>query len=304
MDTIKTKKISWIDIKNPSKKDLNYLKKNFDFHPITLKELLSPTIRPKVEHYDSYLYMVIHFPVYNSEKQTTESVETDFLITKNTLITVHYEELPPMKKFWSKCYIDKEIREHNFGETTAFLLYNILQALYNFSLRQLDHISKKVNQIENQMFKEKGSEAIVEKISFARREVLDFRKTIKPQKTIIDSLKIRGIEFFGKKMKPYFMDIIGDYVRVWNLLESHKETIQALRETNDSLVSNRTNKIMKALTVFAVIVFPLTLLATIFGMNASNLPIIGHRYDFWIIFGFGLLATLAMLVFFKWKKWI
>ncbi len=304
MNITKTKKINWIDIKNPSKKDLDYLKKNFDFHPVTLKELLSPTLRPKVEHYDHYLYMVIHFPIYNSGKQTTESVETDFLITKDTLVTVHYEELPPMKKIWGECHVDETSREHNFGETTAFLLYNILQTLYNFSLRQLDHISKKINQIENQMFKEKGSEIIVEKISFARRDVLDFRKTIKPQKTIINSLKIRGVEFFGKKMRPYFMDIIGDYMRVWNLLESHKETIQALRETNDSLVSNRTNKIMKALTVFAVIVFPLTLLATIFGMNAKNSPIIGHRYDFWIIFGFGLLATFAMLIFFKRKKWI
>ncbi len=304
MNIIKAKKISWIDMKNPSKKDLDYLKKNFDFHPITLKELLSPTLRPKVEHYDHYLYMVIHFPVYNSKKQTAESVETDFLITKNTLITVHYEELPPMKKFWGKCYIDKEIRKYNFGETTAFLLYNILQALYDFSLRQLDHISKKINLIEDRMFEEKGSETIVEKISFARRDILDFRKTIKPQKTIIDSLKIRGIEFFGKKMKPYFMDIIGDYMRVWNLLESHKETIQALRETNDSLVSNRTNRIMRILTVFAVIVFPLSLLAALFGMNTKYLPFVGHEYDFWIIFSFMLLMTLAMLVFFKRKKWI
>ena len=304
MNILKAKKISWIDMKNPSKKDLDYLKKNFDFHPITLKELLSPTLRPKVEHYDHYLYMVIHFPVYNSKKQTTESVEMDFLITENTLITVHYEELPPMKQFWGKCHVDEETREHGFGETTAFLLYNILQTLYEFSLRQLDHISKKINQIEDIMFKEKGSEMIVEKISLARRDILDFRKTIKPQKAILDSLKIRGVEFFGQKIKPYLMDIIGDYMRVWNLLENHRETSKALRETNDSLVSNRTNRIIRLLTIFSVVVFPLTLLASIFGMNTRYLPFVGHEYDFWIIFGFMLLAMLAVLLFFKQRKWI
>jgi len=303
MNIIKTKKVSWIDIKNPSKKDLNYLKKNFKFHPVTLGELLTPTLRPKVEHYDHYLYMVVHFPAYNTRKKTTESVEIDFLITSNVLITVHYEEFSPLKEFWGKSQLDKAFREHNFRETTALLLYSILENLYNFSLRQLDHISKKINQIEEKMFKEKGSEDMVERISLARRDILDFRKTIKPQKAILDSLKIRGVVFFGKKMKPYFMDIIGDYMRVWSLLENHKETIEALRETNDSLVSNRTNRIIRLLTIFSVIVFPLTLLASIFGMNTRFLPLVGHKYDFWIIAGFMLLAMLAMLLFFKRKKW-
>lgn len=302
MNTIKTKQINWIDMKNPSKKDLDYLKKNFNLHPVTLGELLSPTLRPKVEHYDHYLYMVVHFPFYNSKKQTTESIEIDFLITQNTLITVRYEELPPFKEFWGRCQIDKMARERTFGETTAFLLYCILENLYSFSLRQLDHISKKINQIEDQMFKVRGSEEIVEKISFTRRDVLDFRKTIKPQKTILDSLKIRGVEFFGKSMKPYFMDIIGDYMRVCSLLENHKETIEALRETNDSLVSNKTNRIIRLLTIFSVIVFPLTLVASIFGMNTRYLPIVGHEYDFWMIFGFMALATFGMLIFFKWRK--
>lgn len=304
MNIIKTKQLSWIDIKNPSKKDLDYLKNNFNFHPVTLGELLTPTLRPKVEHYDHYLYMVIHIPLYSSKKQTTESVEIDFLITQNALITVRYEEIPPFKEFWGKCQIDKMARERNFSETTAYLLYCILEDMYSFSLRQLDHVNKKINKIEDEMFKQRGSENIVEKISFTRRDILDFRKTIKPQRTILDSLKVRGVEFFGKKMKPYFMDIIGDYMRVWNLLENHKETIEALRETNDSLVSNRTNRIMRVLTIFAVIVFPLTLLAAIFGMNTQYLPFVGHKYDFWVIFGLMLVATLFMLFLFKWKKWI
>lgn len=304
MNTIKTKNIIWLDLKNPSKKDLAYLKKNFKLHPVTVQELLTPTIRPKVEHYDNYLYMVVHFPIYKSKKQSTEAIEIDFIILKNTLITVHYEELPPMKNFWAKCQLDADAKKYNFGKTTAFLLYCILEALYEFSLRQLDHINKKINQIEEKMFRERGSEAIVEKISLARRDILDFRKTIKPQKTILDSLKIRGVYFFGRDIRPYFMDIIGDYMRVWISLENHKETIEALRETNDSLVSNRTNRIMRILTVFAVIVFPLTLLAAIFGMNTKYLPIVGHEYDFWIISGFMILATFLMLGIFKWKKWL
>lgn len=304
MNTIKTENLVWIDIKNPGKKDIDYLKENFSFHPVTLGELLTPTLRSKVEHYDHYLYMVAHFPIYNPKKGINESIEIDFLITYNTFITIRYEELAPLKEFLNKCRIDKIFRERNFGETTIFLLCSILSCLYNFSLRQIDHITQKINQIEEKMFEEKGGEEMVERISLARRDILDFRKTIKPQTTILDSLKIRGVEFFGKKIEPYLVDIIGDYMRVWSLLENHKETIEALKETNDSLLSNRTNQIMRVLTVFAVIVFPLTLLAAIFGMNTQYLPIVGHRYDFWIIFGLMLLSTFIMLLFFKRKKWI
>ncbi len=285
MNIIKHKKNIWIDIKNPDKKDLGYLKKKFKFHPITMDELLTPTIRPRVEHYDHYLYMVIHFPLYDVKRKTNRSVEIDFLITPNALITVHYEDFLPLRQLLARCQIDKLSRERNLGENPALLLYCILEKLYNFSLRQLDHISKKVNQIEEKTFKEGGSEEVVKIISWVRRDILDFRKTIKPQKTVLDSLKIRGIKFFGKDMRPYFMDIIGDYMRVWNMLENLKETIEALRETNDSLVSNRTNRIIRILTIFSVIVFPLTLLASMFGMNTQYLPFVGHKYDFWMIFG-------------------
>ncbi len=304
MNIIKHKKNIWIDVKNPSKKDLDYLKKKFKFHPVTLDELLTPTIRPRVEHYDHYLFMVIHFPFYDSQKKTNKSIEVDFLITPNALITVHYEDLLPLKQFLAKCQTDRTSRERALSETPALLLHCILEKLYNFSLRQLDHISKKVNQIEDKTFKEGGSEKVVKIISWVRRDIFDFRKTIKPQKTVLESLKIRGLKFFGKDMRPYFMDIIGDYIRVWNILENHKETIEALRETNDSLVSNRTNRIMRILTIFSVIVFPLTLLASIFGMNTQFLPLVGHEYDFWMIFGIMLVATAGMLVFFKKQKWL
>jgi len=117
-------------------------------------------------------------------------------------------------------------------------------------------------------------------------------------------LKERGKEFFGKINEPYFTDIIGDHIRVWNLLENNKETIESLQQANDSLLSHRTNRIMKIITLFAVIVFPLTLIAAIFGMNTNHLPIVGMRYDFWIILGLMILGMTFMIILFKVKKWL
>lgn len=304
MNTIKTKQVKWLNIKNPSKRDLAHLKRIYKLHPITLQELLSPSLRPKVEEYDDYLYMVLHFPVYNNKKKITSSVETNFVILKDTIITVHYETLTPLKELWTKAQLGLKFRKDNFGQTAAYLLYSILKTSYNFSLKQLDYINKKINQIENKMFDEKGSEEMVVKVSLAKRNVIDFRKVIKPQEAILESLKSKGVNFFNATMAPYFTDILSDFLRVRNSLEGQEEVLESLSQTNDSLVNNRTNKIIRLLTVFSVIVFPLTLLASIFGMNTKYLPLVGYSYDFWVIFGIMILATIFMLLVFKSKKWI
>lgn len=305
MEKIQIQNLNWIDIVDPDKKDIKYLEETFNFHPIVLKELLSPTLRPKVEHYDGYLFMVLHFPIYNPKEKTTKSMEIDFLIVKDTLISIRYGKIEPLQEFWKKCQTDKQYLY--FQNSPALLLHRMLQELNNFSLRQIDHITKKINDIEDKIFKVKKTKEetrLAEKILIIRRDILDFRRTIKPQAAILKSLKSRGVEFFGRKMEPYFTDIIGDYLRVWDLLENHKETIESLQEANDSWLSNRTNLVMKILTMFAVIVFPLTLLAGIWGMNTKYLPIVGARHDFWIVLGIMLVGTVFMLAVFKAKKWL
>jgi magnesium transporter len=305
MDKVKIQNLTWIDIIDPDKKDLKFLEETFNFHPIVLKELTSPALRPKVEDYDGYIFMILHFPIYSPDEKTTQSVELDFLITHDTLITIRYGKLQPLQDLWKKCQKDEEVPV--LRGSSALLLHCILQELNNFSLRQIDHITKKIDDVEKKIFKIKSTKEeteIVEKITLIRRDILDFRRTIKPQAAILKSLKTRGIEFFGKKLMPYFIDIMGDYSGIWDLLENHKETIESLQEANDSLLSNRTNLVMKVLTMFAVIVFPLTLLAAIFGMNTQYLPIVGMKHDFWIVLIIMTIGTVIMLLLFKKKKWL
>ena len=130
METIKIKNLTWVDIVDPKKEDIEYLKQNFDFHPVVLNELTIPTLRPKVENYDHYLYMVLHFPIYHPKEKTSKSMEIDFLITSTTLITVRYGKIQPLSEFWKKCEA-KDIDPH-FGETTASLLYCMIGELNNF----------------------------------------------------------------------------------------------------------------------------------------------------------------------------
>lgn len=304
MEKVKIKNLTWIDIIDPDKKDLKYLGGTFNFHPIVLRELLSPTLRPKVEHYDGYLFMVLHFPIYNPKEKETKSMELDFLMTKDTLITIRYGKIQALQELRKKCRSDEKIINK---DSVAIFLHCMLEELNSFSLRQLDHITKKIDAIQKKIFKSrtpKQENEMVEKISLIRMDILNFRRTIKPQSAILKSLKSRGTDFFGRSMQPYFIDIIGDYLRVWDLLENHKETIESLQGTNDSLLTNKANRVMGVLTMFAVVVFPLTLIAAIFGMNTKILPLVGIAHDFWIILSIMLIGTATMLVLFKIKKWL
>jgi len=304
MQKIQIKNLTWIDITDPSHSDIDYLR-SLDFHPVVLNELKYPTLRPKVEQYDNYLYMVLHFPIYHPKEKTSKSMEVDFLITKYALITVRYGKIQPLQEFWKKC--ENGNTEPDFYNSSASLLYYMIQELNKFSFRQMDHITEKVEKLEKEIFgtrRPQNEEKLVQDISVVRRDVLDFRRTIKPQDTILNSLRIRGVEFFGRITEPYFNDIIGDHMRVWEQLDSHKETIESLQQANDSMVSNRTNRIMKIITLFAVIVFPLTLLAALFGMNTHFMPIVGMKHDFWIILGIMVVGTILMLILFKKKRWL
>jgi magnesium transporter len=303
MQIIKHNNLIWVDINNPDKKDIDYLKENFLFNSFTLNELQMPTVRPKVEEYDKYLFMVLHFPIFIKRQKRTFSREIDILITDNAVVTIHYEGVEPLQMLIDKCSLKGVEKEKIMGRTAGYLMYQIIEELFDFSFREIDHIQKKIDEIEGKMFRN-AEQKIIEDISIVRRDIANFIRTVKPQDTILKSLAARGPVFFGDQMKPYFTDMIGDYTRVINALENHKEIIEALQDTNESLLTTRTNEIMKVLTLFAVIVFPLTLVAAIFGMNTETLPIVGLKNDFWFVMGIMVIATLIMFGYFKIKKWL
>ena len=304
MQKIQIKNLTWVDIVDPKKEDIKYLE-SLNFHPVVLRELQAPTLRPKVEEYDNYLYMVLHFPIYHPKEKTSKSMEIDFLITKYSLITVRYGKIQPLQEFWNKCQVGDEASLFNYS--AASMLYCMLQELDKFSLRQIDHVTKKIDLLEEKIFKEhdpKHEEKLVEEISIIRRDILDFRRILKPQESILNSLRTRGTNFFGQLTLPYFNDIIGDHLRVWELLDNHKETIESLQEANDSLLSNRANKIIKILTIFTAVMLPLTLIANLFSMHTDYLPKLGIEYDFWLVVGVMAILTIIMVVVFRKKRWL
>jgi len=290
---IKGEKVSWINIQRPTNKDINFLKKRFKIHPLVLDELINPSYRAKVENYKNYIFMILYYPIYDKEKRITSPRELNIIATKNTLITSHYQSILPLKALFKSCKAYDEAKKSYMAEGPGPLLYYVLSGFWKSCFSKLEGINKRISKIEREIFSGKEKEMVLE-ISM-----------IKPQNEVLDSLLKEGTDFFGQHLSPYFSDILGIYDQVLNTLENHKETILALEDTNQSLLSSRINEIMKILTIFSVILLPLTLISSIWGMNfVESLPLKDSPIGFWVISTIMLVITGGMILYFRKKKWL
>jgi len=300
---VKGPKVTWVDIQNPTEEDVEFLRETYSFHPLILKEIVPPSWRAKVEVFPSYLFLVLHYPAYNKNNKKTRPRELDIIVTKDTIITSHYSSILPIKALLDRCNLYEESKKAYMGQGAGYLLYYILDRFWKDCLIKLSRIDTKLTSIEEQIFDKREAE-MVQEISLARTDILDFARIITPQQDILQSLHDVAPGFFGAELKPYFSNVTGNYTRCRNELETQKEVIQALEETNNSLLNKKINEIIKVLTIFSVIVFPLTLFAGIFGMNTKYLPIVGSPNDFWIISAIMLSGILLMILFFKKRGWL
>jgi len=290
--------LRWINITKQGKPEIEWLRKNFKFDELALKDCFPPNQRPKVNEYENYIFMILQFPVYNNKTGETESSEIEFFISENYLITVHINTIAPISKLF-----DEKIKANSIGE----LLYIMMSELLHYCFPMLNHISQDIDAIESHIFKI-GYNNIntIKEILRIKRNIVDFRKVMQAHKSIIKKLIRTSNKFLTtQKVEAYYGNLVNHTKDIWEFLENYKDTIDAMHETYESLSSNRLNQIIKTLTIFSVIVFPLTLLAAIFGMNTMNsMPFVKSPYDFWYIVGIMLVGVLCMIFYFRHKKWI
>ena len=304
MITINHNNIKLTVIKKPKEKDLKFIKENRGFHPLVTSELTHPTYYPTIENYAGHSLLIVRFPQFNSPKSEISPSEVDFILTKDELILFQYNDFEELDILAKELAAEEPLRNEYFQHDSAFLLYKILNNLLRSLYPQLDHIIKKVEQIEFAIFN-REQESLVPEISLFRREAIDFKRIIAPNNEIFKELvENPPKDLLSENILPYFQELRTINSRLTALIESQTETLLVLHETNQSILSNKISSIMKVLTMFSVIVFPLTLFASIWGMNVENMPLIGHPRDFWILLAMMGLGTLTMLAVFKVKKWI
>lgn len=278
-----------------------YLQENFNIHPVAIEEFITPTIRPRATQYANCLFLTIHIPLFDTKTRTTYPGEIDIVLTKDHLITGHDGDIYQLNDFFSKLAGSEGKKRLYMENSPAHLLHKILSVLLESCFPKLDHIHENLADIEEQVFNGKEKEMVFE-ISVVKRDILNFRRTLKPQRSILESLVQKNTPFIPEDLKPYFSDLIGTNIRLWNSLESNKETIESLEETNNSLLSNKLNLTMKVLTIFNAIFLPVTVYSNLMSMN-TPLPFEHHLSGFWLHLFIMIFISIFTIVLFKVRKW-
>jgi magnesium transporter len=301
---IKGQNFTWTNITKTGQDEIRYLKETYGFHPLHLADCLSPAQRPKIDFGENYLFLVLLFPVYRRKTREIIPAEIDFFIGPNFLISVHNNELPPLINLFNTCQADLNQLKKHLGQSPVHLLYKILNELLFYCFPILDTLQYSISDTEQHIFK--GFERrMVREILIIKRSIINFRRIMQVHRSVIHKFIVQTrIPIQLGELKPYFENLIETTNEIWDNLENMLQTIEALEETNNALISFRLNDIIKILTIISVIIMPLGLLVNIFGMSLKYMPLADYPAAFWIIISILLIMFLGLFYFFKRKKWL
>ena len=296
--------LTWVNAVGADVEAATALAERFGWHPLDVEDVVSKRQRPKVDSYedDGYLFAVLHFPVFDKAIQRLNAAELDVFVGPDYLVTLPNRELLPVTRLFGRCEADLELREQLFSRGSGRLLYEVLDDLFDYCFPILDKIAHKLDRIEDDVFEGRSNE-VVRDISNVKQEIISYRKIIKPERPTLRVLERRVEGIQTEELELYFDDIVDAAERIWDLLDNYKEVVEALESTNESVISHRQNDVLRVLTIFSATMLPLTVLTGVFGMNVLY-PGEGTSAAFWVILAALVVALLAMLGFFRWKRWL
>jgi magnesium transporter len=296
--------LRWINIERPRAVDQGWLEERFEFHPLDYEDVFSRNQRPKVDEYDDYLFIVLHFPRYDKKVARLNAAELDLFVGADYLITIQNEPLQAVEYLFERCRSSEELRDSVFSKGPGYLLYKIVDDCVDASFPMLRKMGNKLERIEEDIFEEEtGSAEVVRDISNVKQEIINFRKIVRPQRAAFRDLERNKARYIAEDLDIYFDDINDASERVWDMLENYKEVVEGLESTNESQIAHRTNETFRVLTAISVIVLPLTLVASIWGMNVG-VPGEESRTGFWSIIVIMVVLLGGMAAYFRKRGWL
>ena len=302
VDILEHEGLRWINIERPGPLERAWLEEHFDFHPLDYEDVLSRNQRPKLDSYDEYLFIVLHFPAFDKHVGRLNAAEVDVFVGPGYVVTLPNERLQPLEYLFERCRGSEETRDGLFSKGPGYLLYKIIDDCVDASFPMLRKMGNKLEHLEGEIF-EGRSQEVVRDLSNVKQEIITFRKVVRPQRTVLNDLERTKQRFIPDDLDIYFDDITDASERIWDMLENYKEVVEGLESTNESVLSHRVNDVLRVLTAFSVVILPLTFLASLWGMNVG-VPGEGDSTTFWILVVAMLGVLGGMLGYFRHRGWL
>jgi len=302
IETVKIGTIKWHHVLDPKEEDLQYLIDNFYFHPLDIEDCRSKlNQRPKIDIYDDYYFIILHFPRFDRVNRFLKTKEVKMFWGEDYIITIENTHWVVQDLFDQATGQAERKEEFEIGTSDA-LLYKILERLMTETLSMIRQIGIDVDFLNRDLFN-KNAEKTIERISVTRKNIILLNTIFKPQLRLFQKFESGAIEGYAENMEDYWGNILDYIQKIWDLTEDYAELIEGLSKTFDSLQANRTNQIMKILTIISSFILPLSLITGLYGMNVI-LPVQNNPYAFITIMVAMVVLAGSMFLYFKIKKWI
>ncbi len=300
---IQHKTLTWLDLVLPSAEDVENLRDRFPyFHPLNLEDLRSPIERPKLDQDDNYLFLVMHFPLWDSRHEISRASEVNFFVGHNYVVTAHNGTLKPLVTIFERCQNIEQEREKLLGKGANHAFYSLIDQLVDYIFPILAKVDKRLHAIEDQLF-ESDAKHTIQQIALLRRDIISLRRIIRHQIPIVQQLESVDHPILQEHMEEYFGDIVDHLFKLRDIIDENYEIINSFAETADTLASYRINEVMRILTVISVIMLPLTLISSIYGMNI-DLPFADTPHAFIITAVIMIFIAILMLIYFRKRHWL
>ena len=304
IETINFENVKWLHILNPSEDDFDFLLKEYEFHPLDIEDCRSVNQRPKIDEYDDYYFLILHFPFFDKANKFVRVKEVKIFWGKDYIVTIG-------RSHWVVKNLFKDLqKKHELGseelsdivQSSDSLLYNILDRLMVETYTLILRIGTEVDGINYDIFSKK-SEKVIEQLSITRKNIISLNTTFKPQVRVFHKFESGGIKGYEEDMEDYWGNILDQYQKMFDMVEDYGELIEGLSHTFDSLQTNKTNEIMRILTFISTIMLPLSVISGIYGMNV-NLPFMQEGWVFGVIIAVMLIVVVGFIFYFKKKRWL
>jgi len=301
--TIKQNKLIWHHIDKLDDQSLDLLKDEYKFHPLDIKDVKGEKEESKVDVYSKYVFVVLHFPVIIRGQARAEVMELGIFLGKDYLITVQKGTYKPLRDLYYKLQNSAKYRKSCFNRDPGYLFYRILEILYSNNKNITSYVLSRLQGLEDEVYSDEIDENTAKRIAYLRQKILSLKRILDPQVEVMGQLSQLKTNFLASELNVYFDDIDDKVDKITNFLDNQKYVLKDLLEVHDSLVTHKTNKVIKILTLFSVALLPLTLLSGIYGMNI-NLPFSGSSLNVWFMFIVLFALVVGVILYMKKKKLI
>lgn len=300
---IQHNEVTWTNIEHPTREDIEALGHRFpNFHPLNLDDCLTELEYPKLDHYDHYLFLIVQMPTWDPVERVSHPAEIDIFISHNNLVTSHRGEIKPLEEMFATAQQDPTKREAWMGKGASPLLYYLLDTLVDYCFPLAQKVGGNLRHIEANLFRDQ-TKHLLHEVAVVRRDIIVLRSLFKPQYEVIQSLIKGSWPFIQEHLDPYWGDIGDHLAQLCMLMDQYAEVISGLSDTIDTIASHRIDEVVRLLTVTTVLTLPVTLLATIFGMNIV-MPFSDHPLLFFGIIVLGIILTVWLVVYLKRRRWL